>query len=1232
MSQRAVTDSVPGSGFVRLVWQAAVAAAAVFLPVAIAEPFGEKSVAAQPEFTPGGWDRLDDLPQGRLRTRLERLSPAARENAKRWLQSFHFTAHDVASLAADSEGGIYFTCRFNSEELLELSSTNADAISAAGTSLPVAPFPSSLVLHSRPGAQNVLYLNFEGEIVVNTLWNTELDRSSIPALPFSVDSDYDTYNETEQTIIRHVWMRVAEDFAPFKIDVTTERPATLTTRTAVALITSHVDRDGQPNPENDAGGVAYVSVFGTFNYARYRPAWVYHDNLGNSESIIAEVVSHEIGHNIGLSHDGRTDGIEYYNGHGTGDISWGPIMGTGYSRNVTQWSKGEYYNANNTQDDLAVIASKTAYKTDDHGNSAATATPIKLTDKTNVVSTTPLVDPANANPANKGVIEQNKDVDWFSFLTGSGPVKLAVSPLVMLSGTRGGNLDLSIELYDSSGRQLLTNNPPSTTSACIETNLPAGLYYIAIRNSGAGDPFSATPTGYTAYGSLGQYFLTGWVTDPTGVTTPPLAELETAELSRTGQTNHVFTVVYSDNVAVDVSTLDSSDIRVTGPNGYDRFASFIGVDVQGDGTPRRATYSVVPPNGDVWTAADNGVYAVWLEPQQVADTEGTWAPASRLGDFRVSIPIVFYSANMDTNPGWTMDALWQYGEPSYGVGGPRAGATGTRIVGYNLKGNYENSLAPRYATTPPINAAGSTTLSLRFQRWLRLRAGDTAFIEASTNGVTWVNVWTTSSRVQDSGWREVQYALPTSVVGSSTLQLRWGLTSNQSQTDLGWNIDDVEVLGEGTFDTAPPIATLAVANLTTPGTPNHLCTVRYTDETSVSLASLDSEDLWVTGPNGYARHAEFVGADVPSDAAEIVAIYSIPAPNGVWQAQHNGTYTIALLGGAVEDVLGHEIQGGVLGSFEVAIPTVEPGLLEVSPSTGWSIAGRIGGPFYPATATYLITNSGGASLQWAVTATAEWFTITPESGTLEPASSQKVELRLAEDVVPALPEGEYREVVTFVNSTTGRGNTTRDAVLLVAPTNTFALRVSVNEPLWGRVNPTGGQFEPGSVVELLAEPENWFEFRHWTGDVSSTENPLRLHMTNDIAVVAVFGEQLTSNYPTPLWWLLAHGYTNDFETAVTVIGANGLPVWQSYVAGLDPNDPQSTPRLEAVHEPGHDEVVLRWTTVPGRLYTLWRAPGLDMPFEVVSDAVDLPSTVTAYTNRLSTMPGSSLFRLGIRKR
>jgi hypothetical protein len=227
-----------------------------------------------------------------------------------------------------------------------------------------------LVFHSRPGAPNVLYLNFCGETVVNTEWNTVVGRTEIPAVPFSTDSDLTTFSDAEQLAIKRIWQRVAEDYAPFNIDVTTERPATFTTRTAVALITRTTDANGDPNPYNTAGGVAYVNAFGTTTYAKYRPAWIYPGNLSNVESYIAEAASHEIGHNLGLSHDGKTDGTEYYGGHGIGDISWGPLMGTGYGRNVSQWSKGEYYLANNTQDDLATIAGKISYRSDDHANSA----------------------------------------------------------------------------------------------------------------------------------------------------------------------------------------------------------------------------------------------------------------------------------------------------------------------------------------------------------------------------------------------------------------------------------------------------------------------------------------------------------------------------------------------------------------------------------------------------------------------------------------------------------------------------------------------------------------------------------------------------------------------------------------------------------------------------------------------------------------------------------------------
>ena len=71
------------------------------------------------------------------------------------------------------------------------------------------------------------------------------------------------------------------------------------------------------------------------------------DALGaGNEKYVAEAASHEAGHNMGLSHDG-TSTAAYYGGQGSGATGWAPIMGVGYYKNLSQWSKGEYALANN---------------------------------------------------------------------------------------------------------------------------------------------------------------------------------------------------------------------------------------------------------------------------------------------------------------------------------------------------------------------------------------------------------------------------------------------------------------------------------------------------------------------------------------------------------------------------------------------------------------------------------------------------------------------------------------------------------------------------------------------------------------------------------------------------------------------------------------------------------------------------------------------------------------------
>jgi hypothetical protein len=116
--------------------------------------------------------------------------------------------------------------------------------------------------------------------------------------------------------------------------------------------------------------------------------------------------------------------------------------------------------------------------------------------------------PARRTPENRGVIEDQDDIDVFVFKTGAGTVDINIAPArdaAHPSSRDGANLDIEATLYNARGKKIATSDPRDDTTANLKVKVPAGSYTIEVRGVGS----STAP--YSSYGSLGQYFISGSV-------------------------------------------------------------------------------------------------------------------------------------------------------------------------------------------------------------------------------------------------------------------------------------------------------------------------------------------------------------------------------------------------------------------------------------------------------------------------------------------------------------------------------------------------------------------------------------------------------------------------------------------------------------------------------------------------------------------------------------------------
>lgn len=264
----------------------------------------------------------------------------------------------------------------------------------------------------------------------------------------------------------------------------------------------------------------------------------------------------------------------------------------------------------------------------------------------------------------------------------------------------------------------------------------------------------------------------------------------------------------------------------------------------------------IPDDEASWPDIDPGTSALSLSPHFLIVTDAAIPEGTEIG-FTLDLTAtsytdtkafsltatrqgLVYSWNLDTNPGWTVEDQWAWGVPLGNNGDPTSGYTGTNVYGYNLSGNYANSLPERSLTSTAIDCSELVNVEVRFMRWLGVESAqwDHAAFKVSSNGSTWTTIWEhTGSNLIDTSWQSMAYDISAVADGQSSVYLRWIMgTTDSSVAYCGWNIDDIEIWGASTI--VPPTPTPGTPTPTEPPNCVHHGDVNFSGDLTASDAQM----------------------------------------------------------------------------------------------------------------------------------------------------------------------------------------------------------------------------------------------------------------------------------------------------------------------------------------------------------------------------------------------------------
>jgi Zn-dependent metalloprotease len=693
------------------------------------------------------------------------------------------------------------------------------------------------------------------------------------------------------------------------------------------------------------------------------------------------------------------------------------------------------------------------------------------------------------------------------------------------------------------------------------------------------------------------------------------------------------------------------------------------------------------------------------------------------------VPPAFTSFDLDSDPGWTTEGSWQFGQPlgagSYNLD-PTAGFTGPNVYGYNLSGDYGNEMPRHYLTTAPIDCSNFKDITLGFRRWLGVESSvfDEAVVEVSRDGVTWSTAWSHSGNaIADTSWKLVMYDISGTADAAPALRVRWGMgPTDVSITYPGWNIDDVVLFGNvidalsvmptggflpkgyegGPFSPAVREYTLSNGGSNdVPWTTSADGTWMTVSESSGNLAPGQSATVSVevassatallpgtyegsitfsNSASGFAhtRPASLVVLPIPgeievTDSVEPSGDLNLAFGNVIAGLERRESVTVTntdlshevILSGLAVGAGPFRIENAPVGypyaigigtslTFEVVFApatavdstaqvsiasndadepevlvsvsgTGIPDTLDVSPTSGFAASGHPGGPFAPPTATYAISNSAPAGVEWTLSFAASWLSVSASTGALSSGESASVSVSINGDA-DALALGEYVDALVFSNRSSGavQRRPVTLSVLPVPPETIHEFPLDEN-PGWT----VEGRWAFGEPQGVAGDPSAGYTGTNVLGynlfGAYSDDMPVR-RLTTPGLDVRGWGDVAVT------FWRWLGVEDAEFDGAALEASADGVnwsPVWEHKDGTIFETSWQKVTYDLSPIASGQTNVMLRWSMGPtdssvtysgwniddialtGRRTTDQARVGFEKPFvEVFEESASVVLTVT----------------------